>query len=424
MLMARGAPIFLLMTLILSGISFDAHTQTIAYLRVKAVGYSRSATPVRVDLDGITHLPDSLIRLEEVKGRQRLPVAYQLSQGGGRQLQWILSGTTPAGQVRTFALVKGRPAAGDEKMEAVMQNGTWVVRSGARELMAYQYQTVYPPQGIDSAYKRNGFIHPLRTPHGQVLTRIQPPDHYHHMGIWNPWTHLLFEKDTIDCWNLKEKLGTVRFAGFLSVTAGPVYAAAKVLHEHVVLKYAPREKTALHEVQEIKVFRPSTENDFYILDITSTLNCATENPVKLLQYRYGGLGWRATEQWNRNNSQVFTSEGKTRKEADGSRARWCVVQGDLNGETGGVVFMSFPTNYNYPEPLRVWPEDMNKRGDVFVNFSPTKDRDWLLTKGNEYVLHYRLLVFNGNMTQEKAEQAWQDFAHPPVVEVKMAAASN
>lgn len=79
------------------------------------------------------------------------------------------------------------------------------IQSGNTKLLKYQFNTVYPPAGIDTNFKRSGFIHPLYTPHGQVLTSIQPPDHYHHYGIWNPWTHTVFEKDTIDFWNLKKK---------------------------------------------------------------------------------------------------------------------------------------------------------------------------------------------------------------------------
>src|SRR5215207_7193237 len=90
------------------------------------------------------------------------------------------------------------------------------ISSGNKELLIYQFKTVYPPRGIDTAYKRSGFIHPLYTPHGQVLTRIQPPDHYHHYGIWNPWTHTFFEGDTVDFWNIKDHEGTVRFAKFTS----------------------------------------------------------------------------------------------------------------------------------------------------------------------------------------------------------------
>ena len=66
------------------------------------------------------------------------------------------------------------------------------ISSGNQPLLTYQFKTIYPPKGIDTNYKRSGFIHPLYAPHGQVLTTIQPKDHYHHYGIWNPWTHTFF----------------------------------------------------------------------------------------------------------------------------------------------------------------------------------------------------------------------------------------
>src|SRR6187549_482823 len=90
------------------------------------------------------------------------------------------------------------------------------ISSGDQKLLTYQFKTVYPPTGQDTNYKRSGFIHPLNAPHGQVLTRIQPPDHYHHYGIWNPWTHVLYRGDTLDFWNIGGKQGTVRFAKLLS----------------------------------------------------------------------------------------------------------------------------------------------------------------------------------------------------------------
>jgi hypothetical protein len=75
--------------------------------------------------------------------------------------------------------------------------------------------------------------------------------------------------------------------------------------------------------------------------------------------------------------------------------------------------LSFPANYNNPEPLRIWDKNANNgRGDVFANFAPTKDKDWLLVPGKEYILKYRLVVFNGKFDADKAENAWQDFAEP------------
>ena len=282
--------------------------------------------------------------------------------------------------------------------------------------MSYYHKTVYPPAGIDTNYKRSGFIHPLWTPHGQVLTNIQPKDHYHHYGIWNPWTHTLFEKDTVDFWNIKGKQGTVRFAKFISQSNGDIFSEFKALHEHVVFKKDGSEKIALNETQTVRVYNPQGGKDYYIVDITSQLSCATESPLLILAYRYAGFGWRFTDEWTKDNCEVLTSEGKDRKTTDGTKARWVIVQGTLNNDYGGAVMMSYPANQNHPEPLRIWDEKANGgRGDMFANFAPTKDKDWLLEPGKTYTLKYRLVVFNGKFDAAKAESAWQYFAAPPVV---------
>jgi hypothetical protein len=176
---------------------------------------------------------------------------------------------------------------------------------------------------------------------------------------------------------------------------------------------------ALNEVHGVRVYAPQDDHDPFIVDFNIHLNCAGDSPFRILEYRYAGLGWRTTEKWDNKNSMVLTSEGKTRKDADGSKARWCIVQGEIDDGYAGVVMMSFPTNYNFPEPLRIWPENQYNRGDMFANFCPTKDMDWLLNPGRNYVLKYRLLVYNGKIEKEKAESAWYYFANPPEVVVKL-----
>jgi len=281
----------------------------------------------------------------------------------------------------------------------------------SKTLLTYQFKTIYPPKGIDTNYKRSGFIHPLYTPHGQVLTRIQPPDHYHHYGIWNPWTHTFFEGDTVDFWNIKGHQGTVRFAKFTSQKNKSKYARFTALHEHVVFKKDGREKVALNEWQTIRVSTTKKNKDAYMVDITSKLECASQSPLLILAYRYAGLGWRATEYWDKDNSEMLTSEGKTRDSTDNTTARWIIVYGKLPGnEEGGILMLSHPSNYNHPEPLRIWDKKANGgRGDVFANFAPTKDKDWLLEPGKTYTLKYRLVVFNGKLDAVKAENAWKKF---------------
>lgn len=306
-----------------------------------------------------------------------------------------------------YSQANGKPGYMNLHIDSVL-----TISAGKNKLLTYQFRQVYPPAGQDSNYKRSGFIHPLYTPHGQVLTRIQPPDHYHHYGIWNPWTHTVFEKDTIDFWNIKGRSGTVRFAKFTFQASKPDFAEYTALHEHVVFKKDGSEKIALNEWQTVKVHRPSAKNDYYIINISSTMSCASESPLLIVAYRYGGLGWRATEYWDKHNSEMLTSEGKTRDNTDNTKAKWIIVYGALPGnEEGGIVMLSHPSNYNHPEPLRIWDKKANGgRGDVFANFAPTKDKDWLLEPGKTYLLQYRLVVFNGKYTAEQAEASWQAFA--------------
>jgi len=389
--------------------------QRIATIEVELDPAATTEVPLIIHLDEITSLPDSALTLQEVNGSKRTDVPFQISYSGSRSLHWITK-TGAKQKKKVFELVKGSPSAKVE-MKASLGDGALTLQSGATNLLRYQVNLVYPPAGIDTAYRRNGFIHPLWSPHGQELTRIQPKDHYHHYGIWNPWTHVLYKGDTVDFWNIGGKKGTVRFAGFLSTTSGPVYSGFEARHEHVVTKKGARPEVAMNELLTVNTWQPSP--DYYLVDITSKLSCATDAPVVLLEYRYGGLGWRTTGEWDNKNSEVITSDGKSRKESDGSKARWCIIQGTLGSDYGGAVMMSHPANYNHPEPLRIWPENQYNRGDMFANFSPTKDKDWPLEPGKSYLLRYRLVVFNGKMTKEKAEEAWKNFAGPPRITVKL-----
>lgn len=393
------------------------NAQRIATLHVTTTGKEKFNIPMQTELDVLTTLSDSSLQLVEIKNGQKVNIPFQVtSTVNGRSLYWLIEPSAKTNRV--FELTKVSSKVAFSLIEADRGKGSLIIGDNGKDLLQYHFETVYPPKGVDTAYKRSGFIHPLNTPLGHALTRINAPDHYHHWGLWNPWTHVRFENEVVDFWNLKDRKGTVRFSGFNTIESGSVYAGFSALHEHVVFKKDGTEKTAINEVQTVKIYKAQPNDAYYILDITSQLSCAGPAPVLLLEYRYGGLGIRATEQWDNKNSTTLTSEGKDRKGADGSMARWCVAQGALGNDFGGLEMMSHPVNYNHPEPLRVWPENMNGRGDVFLNFSPTKNKDWLLVPGKSYLLKYRFLIFDNKLSMQQAEEAWQSFAHPPKVIVQ------
>jgi len=145
----------------------------------------------------------------------------------------------------------------------------------------------------------------------------------------------------------------------------------------------------------------------------STQKCVAKSALELEAYRYGGLGFRGTSDWGMNNSDYLTSEGKTRTDGHGTRARWCNVFGETKAGPAGVQFMSHPQNREHPEPMRIWPD-----GYFFFNFTPIQKTEWVMEPGKEYVLKYRMFVYDGTVTKERCEQLWRDFGEPPAVKVE------
>jgi hypothetical protein len=376
-------------------------------------------SPIYIDLDGLTNVADSSLIFEQIDGTKKTPVPFQLEHGYHRFLWWVIKKNAANNKnAQVFELSEGKHTiANDLPVKVSTSDGTLLLTDNGKKVLQYNFKTVYPPEGVDTVFKRSGFIHPLWSPEGHVLTQINPPDHRHHVGIWNPWTEVLFQGKEVDFWNLVKKQGTVKFSKFISKTEGPVFGGFRALQEHVVFNDTTMrtEKTALNEVWDIRVY--NIGNKMWLWDFTSILNCATPDPVILKEYRYGGFGFRATHDWNDQNSKVLTSTGKTRKDADATTARWCMIDGDVAGGHSGILFMGYPTNYNFPEPMRVWPEHMNKRGDVFFSFSPTRNMDWPLMPDKSYVLKYRMLVYEGTITAETAESVWKSFGHPPAITV-------
>jgi len=300
-------------------------------------------------------------------------------------------------------------------------NGDLQLSKGDVPLLTYRYGMTYPPKGVDSIFRKSAYIHPLVSPAGDTLTRIQPPDHYHHYGIWGPWTHTRIEGERIDFWNLVERQGTVLFHKFNKTFSGPVFAGFSAHQEHINLKASQDKQIALNENLEVKLWdlgRP----DRYMVDYISTFNTPLESGILLEAYRYGGgLGMRFTERWKKDNCTVLTSEGKDRLTADGTNARWCMVTGEAStGEgTNGILFLSYPENRAHPEPMRIWPIDANGgRGDMFFEFCPIRHKEWNIEPNKDYRLKYRMVVFEGKLSAEEAETYWKAYAETPRILTK------
>ena len=278
-------------------------------------------------------------------------------------------------------------------------------------VLSYQMTKEPVPSGIKEAYSKSGFIHPIQSPSGQVLSRIQPADHYHHYGIWGPYTRATIGGREVDFWNLGDEKGRVDFSHMLSKKQAGGAAELTVRQNHIDLKAPAQSQLAMAEDLRIKV-KPADKGRYFV-DYTSTLQTDIAGWILLDDYRYGGgIGFRATEVWGDANSTILTSEGKDRATADGSNARWILVTGQSDHSSGksGILFMSHNTNQAHPEPLRVWPPGQYEgKGNVFIEFCPIRHTSWEIQPGKRYSLTYRILVFDGELTVQEADNYWKSF---------------
>lgn len=372
--------------------------------------------PVSISLQelGFQVDPDSVVIYELVNNKEKA-VPAQVESGYTPKVWFILDGVTAKGSKRTFiARTKDRETTvkRDYDFNIIKDYDDLVIQYKDQTVLKYRYTPMFPPKGVDPLYTRSGFIHPLCSPGGEILTRVQAPDHYHHYGIWGSWTLTHIEGREVDFWNLAKGQGTVKFGSFLSEVSGKVYTGFKVLQQHIDFGVKGEDQVAINEILDVRVW--NINNKVRVIDYTAILNTPLQNGIMLDAYRYGGgIGFRATEKWTKDNSTVLTSEGKTRKDADGSNARWCIVEGESDVEEGrsGILFLSHPLNRAHPEPMRIWPMDANGgRGDMFFEFTPIRHESWKLQNGNSYALKYRMIVFDGEIDKETADMYWNSFA--------------
>lgn len=402
--------------------------ERLATITVEAGDYTRIDTPVCVRTNDIGFdFEKELFIIVETHGRasvlgndeKEIPAQYEAGDPG--KLWFVLSGKTESGAKRTFELYAGSSRLSLINVQAEKDEKALTLKRGDENILSYQYAVMPAPSGQSKLFDRSGFIHPLWSPEGNVLTDIHPPDHIHHMGIWMPWTHTNYEGKMIDFWNVGDGTGTVRFSKFISSTSGSVFGGFKAEQEHVGLKTSVGEKVILNEIWDVRAYNVGVPKKYWIVDFKSTQKNITDIPLIQDEYRYGGFGYRAAREWKGANSAYLTSEGKTRENGHTTTARWCDLSGVIDGKWEGVTIMSNPENFRHPEPMRIWPEPDNY---VFFNFAPSQTGEWVMEPGKEYVFQYRLFVHEEKPDTEEIERVWNDYANPPKVTVESGKSAN
>jgi len=337
------------------------------------------------------------------------------------QNQWmfILDSSIPQDTIVKFVLQPVKEAQQASKVKLERESEKLTIHIGDKPVLSYFTEVQQPPEGSPAYYQRSGFIHPLYSPGGQVLTNDFPADHMHQHGIFLAMVNTTFQDQSIDFWNQQNKTGTVTHVEVIDTISGPVFAGFTCRLQHLAI---PENDTTivLDEIWQVNVYNVDT---YFVWDITSTLTCAAEEALHMNEYHYGGMAFRASAQWfdpdyqpnedsmanylGEGQGGFITREGKTRIDGNHARPYWVDMHGMIDGEPVGVCIMDHPNNFRYPQPVRIHPSM------PYFCFAPMVLGPFDIEPEEIYRSSYRFISHQGAPDTTQLNTYWQAYVEQP-----------
>lgn len=402
-MMTKLSTFFVLLFLsLLTIFSSTVQAQKQYEIQVSAGAFDRSETIVSF------YFPNSVepgvYQLESRSGEHPILQVNESNRG------WFILDKMAAGESRKYELT-ANPINSENQVTNRIDSTQITFLSDGRKVLSY-YHGENNPRELDERYKRGGYIHPVYSPNGVILTAHLNPLHPHQSGIWSAWTKTEFEGRTPDFWNIHNNTGRVDQADTLQESwEGPVHAGFHNRHFFKDLS-APDPVIAVNEEWNVYVYRAPEKHSYQIFDIVSTQSVNTGKPLILPEYHYGGIGFRGNREWdNQENVTFLTSEGLGR-DGNTTRPKWTHIGGVVDGDLAGITVMDHPENFRYPQPVRIHPEE-----PYFV-YAPMQLGEMRIEPGSPYITRYRYVTYDGEPDPEDLNRFWNDYAYPPGVTVE------
>ncbi len=349
----------------------------------------------------------SLIRDRDGKS---IPVQIESTQKSKR-ISWILDEELPPHTTRKYKLqVIEKPINKPVEKVVLKNDGKKIhVLIDQHPVLVYNHATVESPLPNQPYYARSGYIHPLYTPSGEVISDDFNPDHAHQHGIMFAWRKMLFDGREMNTWDQKENLGRIEHVNLQSLKSGPVFGELIVQLDHVDLSNKDNPVVMLKETWKIRVFALT---DHFLFDIISRQKCATEKSVLLKKHHYGGMAFRGHAHWHdKENYDFLTSDGLTKINGNHTRPNWVNIHGPLKTEHSGVTIFDNPENLHFPQPVRLHPKM------PYFCFVPIHLKEFRINPGKSLVSKYRFHVHTGKPNVTAINRLWEDYTNPAQVKI-------
>lgn len=362
------------------------------------------------------------------------PILIELSQPLGTNMAWmlvdeansssillqqirdgawmgLLNEDLPKGAKRTYRLKKTEVPFDSLQASAKAHADHISLQVGTKEVFRYQTKDLLPSDTLPIHYTRSGFIHPVFSPAGEVLTDDFPTGHTHQHAIFMAWVNTEFKQEKVDFWNQQKETGTVQHLQLDTLVSGPVFALLKTRLQHLSLKHG----VVLEETWTIRLYTHAAP---YIWELQSEQVNTSEDTLHILKYHYGGMAIRGSKHWNSKDiafkdSVQYLGGSKARGTAiNHTRPKWLSMYGELEKKQAGIALMDHPDNFRYPQFVRVHPTM------PYFCFAPMVDKGFDLAPKAAYTSKYRFVVYDEIPDSNQLNLIFEDFAHPITAERK------
>lgn len=375
------------------------------FIHISVAATGQASTPVRVQLS--KPLPgNTSYQLYNQKTRKAIPAQLLDSM----TLVFMTEEKMPVGN-HTYLLVAGKKINNDSPISIEKQENGLLVKVKNKPLFFYHIKEAMPPPDSPSYYRRSGFIHPLYSPSGKILTDDFPVGHAHQHAIFTAWTNTTFKKSSVDFWNQHSKKGTVEHVQLEDIVQGPVVSQIKTR-----LRFKSVEFGEVLQEKWIITIYPS--GNYFLFDLESEQQNTTNDTLFLNTYHYGGLAFRGSRQWNhedpgnfKSSWNILTSEGIKDSGANATHARWVDASGKIDEGIAGATVFNHPSNFRYPQAIRVHPTM------PYWAYAPVVDGPFFIAPGAFYRSKFRYYVHDGKASPEVIEKLYAAWATP--VSVKL-----
>jgi hypothetical protein len=355
--------------------------------------------------------------------------SYHLSDADGIGIPVQIEGHTAyfilpelrAGESITFQMVPSEDSDHNGISYQHLEDAVAFISEGGNPVLHYRSGAEGADLGeLDELFARGGYIHPVISPGGAVITDHYHPDRPHQNGIWSGWSRTEFDGRSPSFWTPAAGAGAIEVENLDKTWNGPVHGGIEATH-HFIDKTADTDVTILSEKWTVRVHN-ILERDgqpVYLFDLESEQQNITEHPFMIHEHVYGGISFRGNPSWlGEKNARLLTSEGKTRTDgepirdvwshidAHQSRAKWAYLSGVVDGEHPGIVILVHPENLTFPETIF-----MNLR-EPFFAFSPAAMGDITINPGESLRFRYRYVVLDHDPGPDFIENLWLDYAYP------------